>query len=82
MECCNCEDAKLNENYVCAKCKLRLCRYCEERMYDHYEARMCYFCDEDYCQVCTRYLSEGTHRLCRSCLAIAAELYIQKMQKE
>ena len=82
MECYNYEDTKLNENYVCTKCKLRLCRYCEERMYDHYENRMCYFCDESYCQICTKYLSEGTHRLCRSCLATAAELYIQKMQKE
>ena len=82
MECYNYEDTKLNENYVCTKCKLRLCRYYEERMYDHYENRMCYFCDESYCQICTKYLSEGTHRLCRSCLATAAELYIQKMQKE
>ena len=82
MECYNCEDAKLNENYVCTKCKLRLCRYCEERMYNHYEDRMCYFCDEDYCQVCTTYLSEGTHGLCRSCLTTAAQLYIEKMQKE
>ena len=81
MECCNCE-AKLNENYVCAKRKLRLCHQCEERMYDHYEDRMCYFCDEDYCRVCTKYLSEGTHGLCRICLATAAELYIQKTQKE
>ena len=79
MECCNCEDVKLNENYVCSKCKLRLCR--EERMYDHYEDRMCYFCDKDYCQVCTTYLSEGTHGLCRTCLAVAAEQYIEKMQK-
>ena len=82
MECYNCEDAKLNENYVCTKCKLRLCRYCEERMYDQYENRMCYFCDKNYCQVCNQYLSEGTHGLCRSCLATAAEVYIQKMQKE
>ena len=81
MECYNCEDAKLNENYVCTKCKLRLCRYCEERMYDQYENRMCYFCDKNYCQVCNQYLSEGTHELCRSCLATAAQLYIQKMQK-
>ena len=51
-------------------------------MYDHYEDRMCYFCDEDYCRVCTKYLSEGTHGLCRICLATAAELYIQKTQKE
>ena len=82
MECYNYEDTKLNENYVCTKCKLRLCRYCEERMYDHYENRMCYFCNESYCQICTKYLTEGTHGLCRSCLATAAELYIQKMQKE
>ena len=47
--------------------------------YDHYENRMYDFCDENYCQVCTRYLSEGMHGLCRSCLATAAEQY--KMQK-
>ena len=81
MECDNCEDVKLDKNYVCKKCKLKLCRYCEERMYDHYEDRMCYFCEENYCKVCTSYLSEGTHGLSRSCLAIAAEVYIQQMQK-
>ena len=58
-----------------------VCRYCEERMFDHYEERMCAFCDENYCRVCTRYISEGTHGLCRSCLATAAELYIEQMQK-
>ena len=81
MECLNCEEVKLDENYVCKKCKLKLCCYCEERMFDHYEDRMCSFCDEDYCQVCTRYLSEGMHGLCRSCLATAAELYIEKNAK-
>ena len=81
MECDNCEDVKLDKNYVCKKCKLKLCRYCEERMYDHYEDRMCYFCEENYCQVCTTYLSEGAQGLCRTCLAIAAEVYIQQMQK-
>ena len=81
MECLNCEEVKLNENYVCKKCKLKLCRYCEEQMFDRYEDRMCNFCDEDYCQVCTRYLSEGMHGLCRSCLATAAELCIEQMQK-
>ena len=81
MECDNCKDVKLDKNYVCKKCKLKLCPYCEERMYDHYEDRMCYFCEENYCKVCTSYLSEGTHGLCRSCLAIAAEVYIQQMQK-
>ena len=50
-------------------------------MFDHNEDRMCDFCDEDYCQVCTRYISEGTNGLCRSCLATAAELYIEQMQK-
>ena len=49
MECYNCEEVKLDENYVCKQCKLKLCRFCEERMYDHYENRMCDFCDEDYC---------------------------------
>ena len=63
------------------KCKLKLCLFCEERMYDHYEERMCEYCDEDYCQVCTQYLSEGANGLCRSCLAIAAELYIQNHSK-
>ena len=81
MDCCNCEDVKLDENYICKKCKLKLCRYCEERMYNHYEDRMCYFCEENYCQVCTTYLSEGAHGLCRTCLAIAAEVYIQQRQK-
>ena len=47
MECLNCEEVKLDEKYVCAKCKLKLCRYCEERMFDHYEERMCAFCDEN-----------------------------------
>ena len=78
MKCLNCEEVKLDENNVCKKCKLKLCRYCGDRMFDHYEDRMCDFCDEDYCQVCTTYLSEGMHGLCRSCLANAAELYIQK----
>ena len=81
MECLNCEEVKLDENNVCKKCKLKLCNYCQDRMFDHYEDRMCYICDEDYCEVCNRYLSEGMHRLCRSCLANAAELYIQQMQK-
>ena len=76
MECYDCEE-KLNEKKVCTKCKLKLCPFCEERMYDHYEERMCEYCDIDYCQVCTQYLSEGTNGLCRSCLNIAAELYIQ-----
>ena len=82
MECFNCEEVKLDESYVCKKCKLKLCRYCEDRMFDHNEDRMCDFCDEDYCQVCTRYISEGTNGLCRcrSCLATAAELYIEQMQ--
>ena len=75
MGCLNCEDVKLDENYVSKKCKLKLCRYCEERIFDHYEDRMCDFCDEDYCQVCTRYISEGTHGLCRSCLATAVTTY-------
>ena len=77
MECYNCEDTKLDEKKVCTKCKLKLCLFGEERMYDHYEERMCEYCDIDYCQVCTQYLSEGANGLCRSCLAIAAELYIQ-----
>ena len=81
MECYNCEDTKLDEEKVWTKCKLKLCLFCEERMYDHYEERMCEYCDEDYCQVCTQYLSEGANGLCRSCLAIAAELYIQNHNK-
>ena len=79
MECYNCEDTKLDEKKVCTKCKLKLCLFCEERMYDHYEEKLCEYCDIDYCQVCTRYLSEGTNGLCRSCLAIAAGLYIKQM---
>ena len=47
-------------------------------MFDHYEDRMCDYCDIDYCQVCCQYLSEGTNGLCRTCLAIAAEEYIRK----
>ena len=43
MECSNCEEVKLDENYVCKQCKLKLCRFCEEGMYDHYENRMCDF---------------------------------------
>ena len=81
MDCYNCENTKLNKENVCTKCKLKLCRFCEERMFDHYEQRMCDYCVEDYCQVCCTYLSEGTNGLCRSCLAIAAELYIQQNQK-
>ena len=78
MDCYNCEeDIKLDEKKVCTTCKLKLCPFCEERMYDHYEERMCEYCDIDYCQVCAQYLSEWTNGLCRSCLAIAAELYIQ-----
>ena len=73
MECLNCEEVKLDNKYVCKKCKLKLCRYCEERR--------CEFCDENYCRVCTTYLSEGAHRLCRSCLAAAAERYIEEMEK-
>ena len=37
MECLNCKEVKLDENNVCKKCKLKLCRYCEDRMFDHYE---------------------------------------------
>ena len=81
MECLNCKEVKLDDKYVCKKCKLKLCRYCEDRMFDHYEERMCEFCDENYCRVCTRYLSEGAHGLCRSCLATAAERYIEEMEK-
>ena len=69
MDCQNCENVKLNKDNVCTKCKLKLCRYYEERMFDH--------CDIDYCQVCYRYLSEGTNGLCRRCLANAAEEYIR-----
>ena len=76
MDCYNC-DSKLNEG-VCVKCKLKLCNFCEERMYDHHKERMCEFCDEDYCQVCVRYLSEGAEGLCRSCLSNAAQEYIEK----
>ena len=77
MECYIC-DGKLNEQKVCLKCKLKLCAFCEERMYDHCEERMCAVCDDDYCQVCDQYLSEGGNGLCRSCLSIAAEEYIEK----
>ena len=84
MDCYNCEqeEVKLNDKNVCTKCKLKLCPFCQERMYDHYEERMCEYCDEDYCRVCCQYLSEGTNRLCRSCLAVAAELYIQNQNKK
>ena len=77
MDCENCENVKLDKNKVCTKCKLKLCSYCNERMFNHYEERMCDHCDIDYCQVCYQYLSEGTNRLCRSCLANAAEEYIR-----
>ena len=49
MDCYNCENTKLNKENVCTKCKLKLCRFCEEPMFDHYEQRMCDYCDEDYC---------------------------------
>ena len=78
MDCYNCENNKLDEKKVCQKCKLKLCFFCEERMFNHFEERMCSYCDIDYCQVCCRYLSEGTNGLCRSCLVIAAEEYIRK----
>ena len=77
MDCYKCENVKLDENKVCIKCKLKLCSYCQERMFNHYEERMCDNCDIDYCQVCYRYLSEGTNGLCRSCLTNAAEEYIR-----
>ena len=80
MDCQNCENVKLNKDKVCSKCKLKLCSFCEEWMFDHYEERMCDYCDIDYCQVCCQYLSEGTNGLCRTCLVIAAEEYIRKMQ--
>ena len=84
MDCYNCEqeEVKLNDKNVCTKCKLKLCPFCQERMYDHYEERMCEYCDEDYCRVCCQYLSEGTNGLCRSCLAVAAELYIHNQNKK
>ena len=84
MDCYNCEqeEVKLNDKNVCTKCKLKLCPFCQERMYDHYEERMCEYCDEDYCRVCCQYLSEGTNGLCRSCLAVAVELYIQNQNKK
>ena len=78
MDCQNCENVKLNKDKICTKCKLKLCAYCGEGMFDAYEERMCDYCDIDYCQVCCQYLSEGTNRLCRSCLANAAEEYIRK----
>ena len=81
MDCYNCENVKLNKNKVCTKCKLKLCSFCEERMFDHYEERMCDYCDIDYCQVCCQYLSEGTNGLCRTCLANAAQEYIEKHGK-
>ena len=81
MKCLNCEEVKLDDQFVCKKCKLKLCHYCEERMFDHYEERMCDFCDENYCRVCTTYLSEGGYGLCKSCLATAAKLYIEQMEK-
>ena len=77
MECCNCENAKLDENNVCKNCKLELCSYCQDRMFNHFEDRMCDSCDVDYCQVCFQYLSEGQNGLCRTCLAKAAEEYIR-----
>ena len=78
MECLKCEKVKLNENNECVKCKLKLCSGCQDRMFDHYEDRMCEHCNLDFCQVCCRYLSEGMHGLCRTCLANAAEEYIEK----
>ena len=80
MKCLNCEEVKLDENNVCKKCKLKLCRYCEDQMFDHYEERMCRYCEDDYCQVCATYLSKGMHGLCRTCLVNAAELYIHLHQ--
>ena len=77
MECCNCENAKLDENNVCKNCKLKLCSYCQDRMFNHFEDRMCDSCDVDYCQVCFQYLSEGQNGLCRTCLSKAAEEYIR-----
>ena len=59
--------------------QIKIMSFLRRTNYDHYENRMCDFCDENYCQVCTRYLSKGMHGLCRSCLATAAEQY--KMQK-
>ena len=43
-------------------------------MYDAKEERMCEYCDEDRCQVCADYISEGLHGLCRDCLSRAAVL--------
>ena len=78
MECFNCEKEKLDENNVCKACKLKLCSNCQDRMFDHYEDRMCDSCNIDHCQVCYQYLSEGQNGLCRTCLAKAAEEYIQR----
>ena len=57
--------------------KKTLCPVCEEHMYNGREERMCEYCDEDHCQICGDYISEGLHGLCRDCLSDAAQYYIE-----
>ena len=71
----DCDFEKLDENN--SQCEKTLCPYCEDYMYDAKEERMCGYCDEDRCQVCADYISEGLHGLCRDCLSQAAEYFIQ-----
>ena len=83
MDCTDCIQAggndfeKLDENNCCPQCEKVLCPYDKDHMYDANKERMCKYCDEDHCQVCAGYISEGLHGLCRDCLTQAAEYYIQ-----
>ena len=75
MDCIECDFEKLDKNNF--QCEKTLCPYCEDYMYDAKEERMCEYCDEDRCQVCAIFISEGLYGLCRDCLSRAAEYYIQ-----
>ena len=82
MDCIDCIAAggkdfeKLDENNYCPQCEKTLCPECWNHMYHAGEEMRCEVCNEDYCQVCDDYISEGMHGLCRDCLSLAANEYI------
>ena len=57
----DCDFEKLDKNN--SQCEKTLCPYCEDYMYDAKEERMCGYCDEDRCQVCVAFISEGLYGL-------------------
>ena len=67
MECIDCIQAggkdfeNLDENNCYPQCEKTLCPCCDDHMYDAKEERMCEYSDEDCCQVCGDYITEGLY---------------------